>query len=212
MMKGNPDPALRGNFLSNLGYAGEAGLGEYGRGLGEIARDKKLSLQQGVEAEKAKFARNAQLYGALTGTIGQMDTKEIGLQNARNTAGILAADKDKALRTQVERSYLEAINKEKNVLKVTQKWAELPDETLEEMAKKNVEKRLTPNQRQIIFGGAEAKIPDADVSAPTLTPKKSSVKSPLVLPKTAKEAVVGEIYNTKRGPAQWDGKQFILVQ
>ena len=212
MMKGNPDPALRGNFLSNLGYAGEAGLGEYGRGLGEIARDKKLSLQQGVEAEKAKFARNAQLYGALTGTIGQMDTKEIGLQNARNTAGILAADKDKALRTQVERSYLEAINKEKNVLKVTQKWAELPDETLEEMAKKNVEKRLTPNQRQIIFGGAEAKIPDADVSAPTLTPKKSSVKSPLVLPKSAKEAVVGEIYNTKRGPAQWDGKQFILVQ
>jgi hypothetical protein len=212
MMKGSSDPSRRGNFLSSLGEAGEAGLGEYGRGLGEIARDKKLSLQQGVEAEKAKFARNAQLYGSLTGTIGQMDTKEIGLQNARNTAGILAADKDKALRTQVERSYLEAINKEKNVLKVTQKWAELPDETLEEMAKKNVEKRLTPNQRQIIFGGAEAKIPDADVSAPTLTPKKSSVKSPLVLPKSAKEAVVGEIYNTKRGPAQWDGKQFILVQ
>jgi hypothetical protein len=77
MMKGSSDPSRRGNFLSSLGEAGEAGLGEYGRGLGEIARDKKLSLQQGVEAEKAKFARNAQLYSSLTGTIGQMDTKEL---------------------------------------------------------------------------------------------------------------------------------------
>jgi hypothetical protein len=78
--KVNPDPAARGNSLGNLGTMGEAGLGEYSRGLGEIARDKKLSLQQGVEAEKAKFARNAQLYSALTGTIGQMDTKELQAQ------------------------------------------------------------------------------------------------------------------------------------
>jgi hypothetical protein len=212
MMKGSSDPNMRGNFLSNLGAAGEAGLGEYGRGLGEISRDKKTALQQGVEAEKAKFARNAQLYSSLTGTIGQMDTKEIGMQNARNTAGILAADKDKTLRTQVERTYLDAINKEKNILKTTQKYSELTDDQLEEMAKKNVENRLTPNQKKIILGGDEAKIPGADVSAPALTPKNSSVKSPLVLPKSAKDAEKGEIYNTKRGPAQWDGKQFILVQ
>jgi hypothetical protein len=150
--------------------------------------------------------------GGIQSAINQLDNKQIGLMNARNSAGILSADKDRTLRTQVERSYLDAINKEKNVLKTTQKYEGLPDETLEEMAKKNVANRLTPNQRQIIFGGDEAKIPDATVSAPTLTPKKSSVKSPLVLPKSAKEAVVGEIYNTKRGPAQWDGKQFILVQ
>jgi hypothetical protein len=211
-LRGNPEASQRGNFLSNLGYMGEAGMGEYSKGLGEISRDKKTALQQGVEAEKAKFARNAQLYSSLTSTIGQMDTKEIGLQNARNTAGILAADKDKTLRTQVERTYLDAINKEKNILKTTQKYSELTDDQLEEMAKKNVENRLTPNQKKIIFGGDEAKIPDATVSAPALTPKKSSVKSPLVLPKSAKDAEKGEIYNTKRGPAQWDGKQFILVQ
>jgi hypothetical protein len=211
-MRGSPDASQRGNLLSNIGYMGESGLGEYGRGLGQIAADKKQLLQQATELDKTRYGKDIQRLGGIQSAINQLDTKQIGLMNARNSAGILAADKDRTLRTQVERTYLEAINKEKNVLKVTQKYSELTDDQLEEMAKKNVENRLTPNQKKIIFGGDEAKIPDATVSSPALTPKNSSVKSPLVLPKSAKEAVVGEIYNTKRGPAQWDGKQFILVQ
>lgn len=35
---------------------------------------------------------------------------------------------------------------------------------------------------------------------------------PLPMPKSAADAVVGQIYNTARGPAKWDGKQFILAQ
>lgn len=198
--------------LTNLGAGTQKGLDYYGKAMSDESAADKLLLQQQVEIEKSKLARNTGLNTAATTSLGQMYNKQIGMQNARNTADILAADKDKNLRTQVERTYLDAINKEKNVLKTTQKYSELTDDQLEEMAKKNVENRLTPNQKNIIFGGNEAKIPDATVSAPALTPKKSSVKSPLVLPKTAKEAVVGEIYNTKRGPAQWDGKQFILVQ
>jgi hypothetical protein len=34
----------------------------------------------------------------------------------------------------------------------------------------------------------------------------------LPMPKTAAEAVPGQIYNTARGPAKWDGSQFIPVQ
>jgi hypothetical protein len=39
-----------------------------------------------------------------------------------------------------------------------------------------------------------------------------SVRQPLPMPRSAADAVVGQIYNTARGPAKWDGKQFILAQ
>jgi hypothetical protein len=123
------------------------------------------------------------------------------------------SDKDLRLQLQMEKTYLDKVQGEKAILAKTQKYNELTDAQLEEMAKKNINERLTPKQREMLFGGKDTEIATPPPApAPALTPKKSSVKSPLVLPKSAKDAEKGEIYNTKRGPAQWDGKQFILVQ
>lgn len=36
--------------------------------------------------------------------------------------------------------------------------------------------------------------------------------APLPMPKTADDAIAGKIYNTGRGPARWDGNQFLPVQ
>lgn len=46
----------------------------------------------------------------------------------------------------------------------------------------------------------------------TSTPPPAPARQPLPMPKSAADAVVGQIYNTARGPAKWDGKQFILAQ
>lgn len=45
----------------------------------------------------------------------------------------------------------------------------------------------------------------------TTPPTPAPTRQPLPMPKSAADAVVGEIYNTARGPAKWDGKQFVLV-
>lgn len=45
----------------------------------------------------------------------------------------------------------------------------------------------------------------------TPPPTPAPTRQPLPMPKSAADAVVGEIYNTARGPAKWDGKQFVLV-
>ena len=45
----------------------------------------------------------------------------------------------------------------------------------------------------------------------TSAPSPAPERQPLPMPKSAADAVVGQIYNTARGPAKWDGKQFVLV-
>jgi hypothetical protein len=195
--------------LANIGTGGQRGLESYSKSLSDIESDRKGMLQQQVEAEKAKLARQTGLTGQMQTSLGQIYGREVSAEQAAASDKRLNFDKDQRLLSQLERTYLDKVQGEKAILAKTQKYSELTDAQLEEMAKKNVNDRLTPRQKEALFGGQETQIKDATA---TLTPKKSSVKSPLVLPKTASDAVVGEIYNTKRGPAQWDGKQFILVQ
>jgi hypothetical protein len=195
--------------LSNLGLGGEKGLETYAKSMSDEAADKRALLQQGVEAGKSKLARSTGLTGQMQTSLGQLYGREAALEQAAASDRRTMSDKDQRLLLQMDKAYLDKVQGEKAILAKTQKYSQLTDAQLEEMAKKNINDRLTPRQREMLFGGQETKIKDATA---TLTPTKSSVKSPLVLPKSAKDAEKGEIYNTKRGPAQWDGKQFIMVQ
>lgn len=202
-----PGGQNRGLF-GNLAVGGKYGLNEYSRALGEIAADKKELLRQGVELEKSKYGRDVQRLGSLQSAINQLDNRQIQLLNAKNQIRQSQMFADQKLSDQITRHYGDKVAAEKSALLKRHKLDDIPDSEIELMAKKNVFDRLTGRQKEVLFG--DANIPNPHETK--LTPKKSSVKSPLVLPKTASEVVVGEIYNTKRGPAQWDGKQFILVQ
>jgi hypothetical protein len=160
--RGDADPARR-NFLSGLGTMGEAGLGEYSKGLGEIARDKKTSLQQGVEAEKTKYARNAQLYSALTGTIGQMDTKELTAESNRLKAegNLLAKNKDERDKAQNRYNTLfGSIQRELNKAARTptdpryKKYKADPDLIDQDAEKMSIEK-LSPEARELLGKSAD---------------------------------------------------------
>ena len=61
--------------------------------------------------------------------------------------------------------------------------------------------------RRSMSGGA----PAAPKAAPE-KPATSQKEKPLPMPKTAAEAEAGKVYMTARGPARWDGKQFVPVK
>jgi hypothetical protein len=42
--------------------------------------------------------------------------------------------------------------------------------------------------------------------------RQTARDTPTAMPKTAKDAVKGQVYNTARGPARWDGNHFIPVK
>lgn len=44
------------------------------------------------------------------------------------------------------------------------------------------------------------------------TPPPAPVRQPLPMPKTRDELKTGEVYNTARGPAKWDGTKFVSVK
>jgi hypothetical protein len=74
----------------------------------------------------------------------------------------------------------------------------------EEWLKMNPDQRLKAEQEKYaqIYGrlSANASAPAADKTA-----------APMPMPASADKAVVGQVYNTSRGPARWDGKQFVPV-
>ena len=76
-MQGNPDPTLRSNFLSNLAYGAEKGLGAYGKSAEEQGRLNKLLLTQGVEQEKAKYGRDVSNLNALQTSLGQAYNRKL---------------------------------------------------------------------------------------------------------------------------------------
>jgi len=183
MMKGSSDPTRRSNFLSSLGEAGDAGLGEYGRGLGEISRDKKTALQQGVEAEKAKFARNAQLYGSLTGTIGQMDTRELSANQVAATRELASTTKGNSDLIKAQNTWNDALKDAKKDLRDRNKFSstyrknpEQFDIDAEAAAKRNV----SPDVLKILgLKPAAAEAPAAPVAPGAAKPGKALDSSKL---------------------------------
>jgi hypothetical protein len=80
--------------LTNLGAGGEEALKTYGRGKREEADLQKQLLQQGVEREKSKFARETQLQAARQTAIGQMYNKQIALDAAKAARDASGASKE----------------------------------------------------------------------------------------------------------------------
>jgi hypothetical protein len=70
-LQGSPDPATRQNFLGNLAYGAEKGLGAYSKSGAEQNALNKLLLTQGVEQEKAKYGRDVSAHNALQSSLGQ---------------------------------------------------------------------------------------------------------------------------------------------
>jgi hypothetical protein len=98
MLQGSSDPSKRGNFLSELGEAGEAGFGTYAKGKASEAEMKRALSGQIEKREASKFGRDVALQNALTTSLGQMDAKELGMLNAKANAGLAAATRDSNLR------------------------------------------------------------------------------------------------------------------
>ena len=85
-LQGNPDPALRQNFLSNMAYGAEKGLGAYGKRSAEQNALNKLLLTQGVEQEKTKYGRDVGNLNALTASLGQAYNRQ-AMQNQAGAGG-----------------------------------------------------------------------------------------------------------------------------
>jgi len=79
--------------LSNFGAGGEEGFKSYARSKAEEKDLGKILLQQGVEREKSKFARETGLLGAQQTALGQLYGKEAALEQARATAGATAINR-----------------------------------------------------------------------------------------------------------------------
>jgi hypothetical protein len=116
MMQGSNDPAKRGNILSELGEAGEAGLSTYGKGVAEQADLNKLLSGQIEKRETAKYGRDVAMHNALQGYIGQLDAKQLGELNARITAGATAASKEATQYTKSIGLYKDTLDDVKNTM------------------------------------------------------------------------------------------------
>ena len=211
-LQGNPDPALRQNFLSNLGYGAEKGMGVYGKRMGEQADVNKLLLQQGVEREKSKYARDIGNLNAITTSLGQMDTRELAMLNAKNAAGANAASREYNDFLKASTIYSNALAKEKSALFRANKDKFNYDQDnadLDAEARANVAKTM-PKIAEAV--GAGAPVSPVDAPKPEAKPgAKVDAKSLMPMPTTKDALVVGKSYNTSRGPAKWDGKQFIPI-
>jgi hypothetical protein len=80
--------------LVNLGAGGEEGLKAFGRGKREEADLQKQLLQQGVEREKSKFARETQLQSARQTAISQMYNRKSAEEMAAAARAAAGAGKE----------------------------------------------------------------------------------------------------------------------
>jgi hypothetical protein len=224
LMKGSSDPTKRGNFLSELGEAGEAGLGTYGRGVAEQRDLNKLLSGQIEKRETSKYGRDVAMHNALQGYIGQLDAKDLGKLNANLTAQLAASGRETTEYNRAENNYRTAIQRRIDSLIRDDKNKAIYEQNpkqIEREAEEFVRRNTTARTLKILGIDPEAPVdqkPDpkaGDKGAPGVKPpppvKKVDTSQYLPMPKTAADAVVGKVYNTARGPAKWDGKQFIPI-
>ena len=79
--------------LTNIGAGGQRGLESYSKSLSDVEADRKAMLQQQVESEKAKLARQTGLTGQMQTSYGQILSKEIGAESAAATREAAAISK-----------------------------------------------------------------------------------------------------------------------
>ncbi len=209
-MQGSPDPSTRQNFLGNLAYGAEKGMGVYGKRMGEQADANKLLLTQGVEREKSKYARDIGNLNAITTSLGQMDTREIAVMNAKNTAAATSASREYNDFLKATTIYSNALAKEKAALFRANKDKfnfDADNADLDMEARNNVAKTM-PKIAQVVGAGAPVSPLDEGQPKPGA---KVDTKALMPMPATKDALVVGKSYNTSKGPAKWDGTQFLPI-
>ena len=197
--------------MANIGKSGINALQQYQKeSMGDTA-DRRAMLQQQVEAEKSADARQTARQNAMQTSLGQMYTREIGLKNAGATAASAAASKAATEYNKNWNNFQQLVALEKNNL-MNQKSKTFDYEQnpaqLDVDAYTNVYRKMPPN---IV---SDLKLPDPKTYAnpePEAPVKPGAAPAALPMPASADKAVVGSIYNTSKGPAKWDGKQFIPV-
>lgn len=219
MMKGSSDPTKRGNFLAELGEAGEAGLGTYARGKANEAEMKRALSGQVEKREIAKYGRDVAMHNALQSYIGQLDAKDLGKLNANLTAQLAASGRESTEYNRAENNYRTAIQRRIDSLIRDDKNKAIYEQNpkqIEREAEAFVRRNTTARTLKILGidpDEAPKEDPNADKGAPKPGTPAPKVDKPqyLPMPKSAADAVVGKVYNTARGPAKWDGKQFIPI-
>ena len=162
------------NPLSNLGLGGIEGLKSYSQSMREQEDARKLLLQQGVEREKSKFARELGLLGSLQTSQGQIISKKIGAQNAAALREGANATRAGTLYNQLSGQYMTAVSKEIETLRKLYRDQFNLDKTeaeLEAEATANVMKRLPPQARITLFGNQV--IPEGN-TGPAVAPVSGS--------------------------------------
>jgi hypothetical protein len=185
--------------LANLGGGGEEGLKAYARSAREQSDLQKQLLQQGVEREKSQFGRQAQLLGAQQTALGQLYGKEAEIERARAAKSTAGESAQSRAFNQAQIGYLDAIDKARKSIAANNKYSDLTDAQIDSMARDSVNANLSPQFKKILFGDTNMfNAPPAPVV-------------PLAMPKSKADLVKNSVYNTARGPATWDGKQFVAT-
>jgi len=158
LMKGSSDPTKRGNFLAELGEAGESGLSTYAKGKASEADMKRALLGQVEKREASKFGRDVALQNALTTSLGQMDAKELGMLNARSNAGLAAATRDSNLRLKYATLYKDTLDDVKEKMLKQDKFGQLyrKDPAGFNRAAELEAKRILPKEALDILGKTAA--------------------------------------------------------
>jgi hypothetical protein len=107
--------------LSNLGQGAMRGMENYAKSAAEEAADRKIMLQQQVEAEKSKYARDMGNLNSLIAAQGQLDAKEIAALNRKSTDANTAATKEAAIAERADKNFRDGIAKFKLLLQQDEK-------------------------------------------------------------------------------------------
>jgi len=183
LMRGSSDPTKRGNFLAELGEAGESGLGTYAKGKASEAEMKRALLGQVEKREASKFGRDVALQNALTTSLGQMDAKELGMLNARANAGLAAATKDSNLRLKYASLYKDILDDVKDKMLKQDPFNQLyrKDPAAFNRAAEIEAKRVLPKEALEILGKT-AVVNETPVAAPAPGGKKPAVPTSYPMP------------------------------
>jgi hypothetical protein len=99
------------NALTNIGQGAQKGLESYSRSGVEEAADRKVMLQQQVEAEKSKYARDTANLNTLITAQGQLDAKEIAALQRKSLDENTRVTKESALAERADKNFRDAVAK-----------------------------------------------------------------------------------------------------
>jgi hypothetical protein len=145
--------------LTNIGQGAQKGLESYSRSGVEEAADRKIMLQQQVEAEKSKYARDTTNLNALIAAQGQLDAKEIAALNRASTDKNTATTKEAMIAERADKNFRDAVTKFKTLLiqdEVKKFDYERDPYKLQRDAYKNAYESTSPTTRKLL----ELKDPD----------------------------------------------------